>query len=102
MSLFTGLVERVGLPRQKEDLLIKALIEEISQVNIDKLEFKPSKTSQLEVYDCMVFFDLMLKSRSSLFLISGQVRQECEARVHKYSVAPFYLDKKLLKSLIQF
>lgn len=54
----------MGLPRQKEDLLTKALIEEISQVNIDKLEFKPLKTNQLEVYDCMVFFDLMLKSRS--------------------------------------
>ncbi len=64
MSLFIGLIERVGLPRQKEDLLTKALIEEISLVNIDKLEFKPSKTTQLEVYDCMVFFDLMLKSRS--------------------------------------
>lgn len=101
MSLFIGLIERVGLPRQKEDLLTKALIEEISQVNTDKLEFKPSKTNQLEVYDCMVFFDLMVKSRSQL-LVSGQVRQECEARVHKYSVAPFYLDKKLLKSLIQF
>ena len=64
MSLFIGLIERVGLPRQKEDLLTKALIEEIKEVNIDKLEFKPSKTNQLEVYDFMVFFDLMLKSRS--------------------------------------
>lgn len=62
MSLFIGLIERVGSPRQKEDLLARALIDEFSNVNIDKLEFKPSK-NQVEVYDCMVFFDLMVNSR---------------------------------------